>query len=74
MTDKMTRIVVAGRLGECFSEGFASGAGDVTQHHEGPNTVLEGRGLDEAQVHGLLNRLRDLGIEIVSLARTAQAQ
>ncbi len=74
MTDKMTCIVVDGRLGERFSDGFLSSTGDVTQRQEGPNTVLEGRGLDEAQVHGLLNCLRDLGIEIVSLTKTAADQ
>ena len=56
------RIVVKGRL----SDGFANGFEDMTQTASGPNTMLEGSYLDQSHLHGLLDRLRDLGIQIIS--------
>ena len=55
------RIVVNGRLGDAFVDGF----GDMTQTTRGSNTVLEGRYVDQSHLHGLLDRLRGLGIEIL---------
>lgn len=34
------------------------------------STVLAGRVLDQAALHGLLQRVRDLGIPLVSVTRT----
>jgi hypothetical protein len=56
------RITVSGRLGDGFADGFS----DMTQTNHGSNTVLEGRYVDQSQLHGLLERLRGLGIEIIS--------
>ena len=56
------RIVVHGRLSDAFAEGFD----DMTQTSSGSNTVLEGLYVDQSHLHGLLDRLRGLGIEIVS--------
>ncbi len=56
------RIVVHGRLGDAFVDGFD----DMTQTTTASGTVLEGRYVDQSSLHGLLDRLRDLGIEIVS--------
>jgi len=56
------RIVVHGRLGDGFVDGFE----DMTQTTAATNTVLEGPFVDRSHLHGLLDRLRDLGIEIVS--------
>jgi hypothetical protein len=57
------RIVVAGRLTGPIADGFEhlgldSGDGQST---------LTGRLRDQAQLHGLLDRLRDLGIPLVSV-------
>ena len=58
------RIVVRGRLGEHLATAFgpplelASTAGE---------SVLTGTVADQAQLHGLLDRLRDLGIQLVSV-------
>ena len=48
-------------LGDAFVDGF----GDMTQTTRGSNTVLEGRYVDQSHLHGLLDRLRGLGIEIL---------
>ncbi len=56
------RIVIRGRLGDAFVEGFDG----MTQSTNGSNTVLTGRYVDQSHLHGLLDRLRGLSIEIVS--------
>jgi hypothetical protein len=57
------RIVVKGRL----SESFASVFEDLTVEPLPGRTALEGDFLDQSQLHGLLDRLRGLGIELVSV-------
>ena len=57
------RIVLRGRLSERFESAFE---GMALEH--GPNqTVLTGDVRDQAQLYGLLDRLRDFGIELVSV-------
>ena len=65
------RIVLRGRLSERFETAFEGMALEP-----GPNqTVLVGEVRDQAQLYGLLDRLRDFGIELVALepAGTADA-
>jgi hypothetical protein len=57
------RITVRGRLTERFSAAFD---GMEVEPREG-ETVLVGVLRDQAQLYGLLNRLRDFGIELVSV-------
>ena len=57
------RIVVCGDLGESLAGGFDQFELDVQQGR----TSLAGTFADQAQLHGLLDRLRDLGIPIVSV-------
>jgi hypothetical protein len=57
------RVVVRGRLGQSLASAFdqlelASQAGE---------TSLTGTFADQAQLHGLLDRLRELAIHIVSV-------
>jgi hypothetical protein len=57
------RIVVRGRLSGPIADGFEhlqldSGDGEST---------LTGRPHDQAQLHGLLDQLRDLGLPLVSV-------
>ena len=57
------RVVVRGRLGRTLADAFEhleldSSAGESS---------LTGTFADQAQLHGLLDRLRDLGIDIVSV-------
>jgi hypothetical protein len=57
------RIVVRGRLGETLAGAFDQLA---LESHAG-ETSLTGTFADQAQLHGLLERFRDLGISIVSV-------
>ena len=65
------RIVLRGRLSERFETAFEGMALEA-----GPNqTVLVGEVRDQAQLYGLLDRLRDFGIDLVAVepAGTADA-
>jgi hypothetical protein len=57
------RVVVRGRLGEHLAGAFEQ---LELESHAGEST-LTGTFADEAQLHGLLDRLRDLGIHLVSV-------
>jgi hypothetical protein len=57
------RVVVRGRLGSCFASAFE----ELELESYGGETSLTGWFADQAQLHGLLDRLRDLGIPIVSV-------
>jgi len=57
------RIVLRGRLSERFEAAFEGMALEA-----GPNqTVLVGEIRDQAQLYGLLDRLRDFGIDLVAV-------
>jgi hypothetical protein len=61
------QIVVRGELSQRFSmafEGMSLDAGDG-------QTVLTGSVVDQAHLHGLLDRVRDLGLELVSVNATS---
>ncbi len=57
------RVVVRGGLGPSFASAFE----ELELASRGGETSLTGSFADQAQLHGLLDRLRDLGIPIVSL-------
>jgi hypothetical protein len=60
------QIVVRGELSQRYStafEGMALEAGDG-------QTAITGLVVDQAQLHGLLDRVRDLGLELVSVNAT----
>jgi hypothetical protein len=57
------RIVVRGRLSERFAAAF-----EGLRVEPGPAlTELSGPFADQSELHGVLDRLRDLGIELVSV-------
>jgi hypothetical protein len=56
------RIVVRGRLGDRFTALFTGLECELRLNE----SVLEGE-FDQAGLHGLLDRLRDLGIQLVSV-------
>jgi hypothetical protein len=58
------RITIVGRLGPAAVEAFASF--DITP--DGPATALAGE-LDQAALHGALNRIRSLDLELVGVDR-----
>jgi hypothetical protein len=57
-------IIIAGGLGETGREAF----GDFTIESNGTNTILTGD-LDQAALHGALNRILSLGFELIELGR-----
>jgi hypothetical protein len=63
-TNTIYQIRIKGHLDERWMrwfEGF-----EVTQHPNG-ETVISGPIMDQAALHGVLNRIRDLGMELVSV-------
>jgi hypothetical protein len=63
MTGGRYRIVLRGRLGERFESAFD---GMVLEQGRG-QTVLVGEIRDQAHLYGLLDRLRDFGIDLVAV-------
>ena len=59
-------IRVKGHLGPQWSEWFDQMA--VTPEADG-TTTLSGAIVDQAALHGLLVRVRDLGLELISVSR-----
>jgi hypothetical protein len=57
------RIVVRGRVGEHLAASF----GGFELAFEAGETTLTGSLRDQAQLHGMLERLGDLGIQLVSI-------
>jgi hypothetical protein len=57
------RIVVRGRLGERLAAAFEH----LELESRAGHSSLTGTFADQAQLHGLLDRIRDLGIQLVSV-------
>jgi hypothetical protein len=64
-------IRVAGRLSSRWATWFDGLT--LTNEEEG-TTVLSGPVADQAALHGLLQKLRDLGLTLLSLTRTAPGE
>ena len=63
------RLVVRGELGPRFAYFFN---GMAMTRGEGM-TVLQGHVRDQAQLHGFIARIQELGLELVSVEQTAEA-
>jgi len=59
------RILVHGQVDPSWAAMF----GDVQLAWDGGNTVLTSRLVDQAALYGLLARLRDLGLPLMSLSQ-----
>jgi hypothetical protein len=58
------RLRVAGHLDQHWSPWF----GDLTlTHHEDATTSLTGVVADQAELHGVLTKIRDLGVTLLSV-------
>jgi hypothetical protein len=61
------RIVVRGAITPAFASAFE---GVTVEPLPGATTALEGWFTDQAELYGLLERLRNLGIELMSINAT----
>lgn len=59
------QIKVKGQLGNSWSEWFEG----LTVESEGAFTTITGDVLDQSALHGLLVRIRDLGLPLISVRR-----
>ena len=59
------QIKVKGRLGSQWSDWF----GGMTVESKGAVTTLAGRVSDQSALHGLLLRVHDLGLPLISVKR-----
>ena len=59
------RIKVKGRLDKKWAEWFEG----MAISHEGGDSILTGPVSDQAALHGLLNRIRDLNLPLLSVDR-----
>lgn len=50
-----------------LSRDLSLGAGGVTHDDDG-TTILRGAVADQAELHGILTRIRDLGVTLISVA------
>ena len=57
-------IRIKGHLDESWADWFD---GLTINHQENGETVLSGSLADQAALHGVLNRLRDLGVQLISV-------
>ena len=62
----MYQIVVSGNLDERWSDWFDGFSLTQTPDNE---TVLKGCVADQSALHGLLNKIRDIGIPLLSIER-----
>jgi hypothetical protein len=58
-------IRISGHLDPCWSDWFA---GIKLTHLEGNETLLSGSLPDQAALHGLLERIRDLNLSLISVS------
>jgi hypothetical protein len=63
MGPKRYRIVVAGELSGRFAPAFDG----MTVQCTGGQTAITGMVVDQSQLHGLLDRVGELGLELVSV-------
>ena len=65
------RIRVSGHLDDRWSDWL----GDLVIHlQEDGTTLLVGPVVDQAALHGVINRIRDLGLPLLSVRRVVESQ
>ena len=62
------RLVIRGELGEPFGFLFEG----MTMDRVAGTTVLTGSVIDQAHLHGLIQRTQDLGLELISVQQAEE--
>lgn len=65
---KVYRIVVRGELGRRFAVAFEG----LEMESKSGQTVLTGEVVDQSHLHGILDRINGLGLELVSVETISQ--
>jgi len=60
---------VSGRLSQAGASWFEGMTLSVDEDTSPPQTIIGGYILDRAALHGLINRIRDMGLTLVSVQR-----
>ena len=63
------RICIQGRLSQTGATWFEEFALGVDETSSPPLTCLEGPVIDQAALHGVIRRIRDLGLTLISVQR-----
>lgn len=63
---ELYQIIIKGHLDQCWTDWFA---GLMLTHIEDQQTLISGDLPDQAALHGLLERIRDLNLELISVTR-----
>ena len=59
----MTKIIIRGHLDKHWKDFFQG----IDLTYEGDNTIFTGNIKDESYLHGILNRIRDFNLKLVSV-------
>jgi|SRR5215208_744871 hypothetical protein len=62
-TEKVYQIEVRGELSRRYAAAFEG----MEMKTKGGRTILTGEGVDQVQLHGIIDRIGDLGLEILSV-------
>jgi hypothetical protein len=68
-TQTVYRICVQGRLSQTGAAWFEEFALGVDETSSPPLTCLEGPVMDQAELHGVISRVRDLGLTLITVQR-----
>jgi hypothetical protein len=61
------------RIGGHLDPHWSPWFGELTMtHHDDGTTTLRGAVADQAELHGILSKIRDLGVTLISVAPIAQ--
>jgi hypothetical protein len=63
------RICIQGRLSQTGAAWFEGFTLSVHETSSPPLTCLEGPVIDQAELHGVISRVRDLGLTLISVQR-----
>ena len=65
---KPYRVVLRGELGEQYAAEFEG----MTLRSESGKTYLQGEVMDQSHLHGILARIQDLGLDLISVAEVPE--